>query len=47
MSITLLLDVNDNGTMRRFIERLLRNITRIGNFGLSTKDLGGNVVEVD
>jgi hypothetical protein len=31
--------------MRRFIERLLRDITRLGNFGLSTKDLGGNLVD--
>jgi hypothetical protein len=45
MSITLLLECNDNGTMRRFIERLLRDITRLGNFGSSTKDLSGNVVQ--
>jgi hypothetical protein len=45
MSITLLLEYTVNGTMRRFIERLLSNITRLGNFGLSTKDLGGNVVQ--
>ena len=44
MSITLLLECTDNGTMRRFIERLLRDITRLGNFGSSIKDLSGNVV---
>lgn len=43
---TLLLGYHDNGTMRRFIERLLVNITRIGNFGyLYSKDLGGNLVD--